>query len=133
MDQQAAMNHALVGSPSLALAPYDGGRGAAHGNGIRGRVHLEDLSGVLALAVLAGLWWSLQAMRRRELSLAQFTHSLVMAFLVLVGGHFLEEHVVGPAKSEALLRYGFAALGKIWRTVDWDTMMHSTDTTALMS
>jgi uncharacterized membrane protein len=110
------MHRDLVGSPSLALAPYDGGRGVdSRGGGLRSRVHLEDLSGVLALAVLAGLWWSLQAMRRRELSLAQFTHALVMAFLVLVGGHFVEEHVVGPDKAEALLRYGFAAFGKTTR------------------
>ena len=57
-------------------------------------------------------------MRRRELSLAQFTHALVMAFFVLVGGHFVEEHVLGAAKAEALLRYGFAALGEIPQTTN---------------
>lgn len=75
------------------------------------RVHLDDLSGVLELGCLFAFAYALKALRRRDASLAQVTHTLSMLVLVGVGGHFLEEHVVGPARLEALLRYGFGALG----------------------
>ena len=75
------------------------------------RVHLDDLSGVLELGCLLCFALALKALRRRDASLAQVTHTLSMLVLVGVGGHFLEEHVVGPSRLEALLRYGFAALG----------------------
>ena len=93
--------------PSMALTAYDASQPS---QGER-RVHLDDLSGVLALAVLLGFVYSVKALRRKDLSLATFTHTLCMCVIISVGGHFLEEHVVGPQRAEALLRFGFAGFG----------------------
>ena len=81
-------------------------------------MHLDDLSGVLELAVLAALWFALGRLKKRELSLAHFAHGLLMAVLIGVAGHFLEEHVIGLPRLEAFLKYGFSALGVIFFVVD---------------
>lgn len=93
---------------AYALQAYQHGSGS---NADR-RVHLDDLSGVLELVLLVSVWWCLRALRRKQLGLAQFSHVMCMGLMLMVGGHFLEEHVLGPAKLEALLRFGFRALCK---------------------
>jgi hypothetical protein len=78
------------------------------------RVHLDDLSGVLELIVLACLVYALRSLRKRELSLAQFTHVICMLSVLFIGGHFVEEHVLGVRKLEGLLKFGFQALCKFY-------------------
>ena len=74
------------------------------------RVHLEDLSGVLEILAIGTLVYALKQLHKQELGLAQFTHALTMGVMIIVGGHFLEEHVFGVSKLEALLKDGFQAL-----------------------
>lgn len=74
------------------------------------RVHLADLSGVLEIVAIGTLAYSFKQLQRRELGLAQFTHALTMGVIIIIGGHFLEEHVLGVSKLEALLKDGFQAL-----------------------
>lgn len=74
------------------------------------RVHLADLSGVLEILAIGTLVYALKQLAKRELGLAQFTHALTMGVVIIVGGHFLEEHVFGVSKLEALLKDGFQAL-----------------------
>ena len=73
-------------------------------------VHLADLSGVLEIVAIGTLAYSFKQLQRRELGLAQFTHALTMGVIIIIGGHFLEEHVLGVSKLEALLKDGFQAL-----------------------
>jgi hypothetical protein len=80
------------------------------------RVHLDDLSGVLELMVLVSLVYAMRSLRRKELSIAQFTHTISMVTLLFIGGHFIEEHVLGVRKLEGLLKFGFQALSEDYTT-----------------
>jgi len=92
-----------ISSTSLALQAYE--------PPVRDRrVHLDDLSGVLELMIIASVLYALRSLRRRELSLAQFTHTISMFTLLFIGGHFVEEHMLGVRKLEGLLKFGFQAL-----------------------
>ena len=90
-------------APSMALQPYAPAE--------ERRVHLADLSGLFEIVALAVVAWAIGALRKREISLSKLAHTLTMSSVLLVGGHFVEEHVLGVAKLEALLRFGFPALG----------------------
>jgi hypothetical protein len=94
------------------------------------RVDLNDLTGPLELIAVLGFAYALSSLRkrcrhtdslcvvacgppvppRRELSLSWMCHMLAMSSLLFIIGHFLEEHALGRARLEDLLRNGFQGL-----------------------
>ena len=83
----------------MSLVPSDGRAGT---------VNLLDLSGPLEVAAILTFTFAMNSLRRRDLSLTTLTHTLSMACILGVGGHFLEEHALGRPRQVELLQRGFA-------------------------